>query len=108
MEVLAFVLSLTALIISLLSTRKTSHPVQVDVHVTEQPVKIVEVIRVLESKTEETLTEQEPVYVSNGGRSQSAWKNQTGIPINETKYAPSPGKKPPTTGPLERPTGFTR
>lgn len=102
----------TALMVSILTNlylaRKLSDkPTRLEVIMPEPQVFVS--IQTGESQPGE-VQKLEPVVAAakkpdnNGSR--HAWVNRTSIPLNETNFSPSPGKKPPVPGPLERPAGF--
>lgn len=101
------IVSFVALTVSLLTNVyliKKLTSIEVNVHIPEQKVEFF--WPPFES-TEKTEPELEPKPVKDD-QSRHAWKNQKGIPLNETKRSPNHGSKPPTAGPLERPAGFAR
>ena len=100
MEIVALIASITALINSLWMYKKFSGPIAIEFIFPEIEVPAPPVVQ------DEPAVEPEPVKKDD--QSHSAWKNQTGIPLNEKKYSPSLGNRPPAPGPLERPAGFSR
>lgn len=107
MELVAIIVSISSLITSLVVLKKLSGPIKVNVDIAQQEVPVYipaesEVLELSKEEPMEPLPKTEP-----NNRLQSAWKNETGIPMG-VDYAPSPGIAPPKSGPMQRPSGFYR